>query len=51
VERVGDEPALGVVERDAGLVARRLDAEHAHGAATIDVLARGSPSLLYLTIA
>ena len=30
MERVGDETALGVVQGDAGLVAGRFDAEHAH---------------------
>src|SRR5689334_22446758 len=31
MQRIGEKTALGVVERDAGFVARRLDAENAYG--------------------
>ena len=45
------QPALGDVERNARLVALRLDAEYAHGAATITALACRTRPLLYLSIA
>ena len=32
MQRVGEQPALGVVERDSGFVAGSLDAQHAHAA-------------------
>jgi hypothetical protein len=50
MQRVGDEAALGVVQRDTGLVAGRLDAQYAHGAATITALACDDAALLYLQI-